>query len=108
MNCDNGIALWNKAKKIIPGGSQLLSKQSEMFLPDQWPSYYKKAKGVEIWDMDDNKFIDMTIMGVGSCTLGYADEDVNKAVKKVINEGSMSTLNSPEEVEKLRIRVLGK
>ena len=43
-----GIELWERAKEIIPGGSQLLSKKSEMFLPDQWPSYYKSAKGVEI------------------------------------------------------------
>jgi len=70
-----------------------------MFLPDRWPSYYNRAKGVEIWDLDDNKFIDMSIMGVGACTLGYADEDVNNAVKKVIDAGSMTTLNSPEEVE---------
>lgn len=76
-----------------------MSKRSEMFLPEQWPAYFKKAKGVEVWDLDGNKFIDMTIMGVGSCILGYADDDVNKAVKKVIDEGSMNTLNSPEEVE---------
>lgn len=99
INCKTGISLWKKAKKLIPGGTQLLSKRSEMFLPGQWPSYYKKAKGVEIWDLDNNKFIDMSIMGVGACTLGYADEDVNKAVKNVIDEGSMSTLNSYEEVE---------
>lgn len=94
-----GIALWNRAKKIIPGGTQLLSKRSELFLPDLWPSYFKKAKGVEIWDLDNNHFIDMSIMGVGACILGYADDDVNEAVKKVIDLGSMSTLNSPEEVE---------
>jgi glutamate-1-semialdehyde aminotransferase len=70
-----------------------------MFLPNLWPSYYKKAKGVEIWDLDSNKFIDMSIMGVGACTLGYSDDDVNNAVKQVIDEGSMATLNSPEEVE---------
>jgi len=99
MNCEKGINLWNKAKKLIPGGSQLLSKRSEMFLPDQWPSYYKKAKGVEIWDLDDNKFIDMSIMGVGACTLGYADNDVDMAVKNVIDNGSMATLNAPEEIE---------
>jgi len=99
MKIQKGIELWNKAKKIIPGGSQLLSKRSEMFLPGQWPSFYKYAKGVEIWDLDDNKYIDMSIMGVGTCILGYADNDVNKAVKKVIDEGSMTTLNSPEEVE---------
>lgn len=94
-----GIRLWNKAKKIIPGGTQLLSKRSEMFLPDQWPSYFKKAKGIEVWDLDGNKLIDMSYMGIGACVLGYADRDVNKAVKKAIDEGSMCTLNSPEEVE---------
>ena len=73
-----GIKLWEEAKKIIPGGTQLLSKRSEQFLPEQWPAYYKKAKGVEIWDLDDNKFVDMSLMGVASCVLGYADKDVNK------------------------------
>ena len=99
LNTKKGVALWKKAKKIIPGGTQLLSKRSEMFLPDQWPSYFTKAKGCEIWDLDGNKYIDMHTMGVGSCILGYADPDVNKAVKAVIDNGSTSTLNSPEEVE---------
>ncbi|SDF57897.1 glutamate-1-semialdehyde 2,1-aminomutase [Methanolobus vulcani] len=94
-----GVETWNRAKKIIPGGSQLLSKRSEMFLPDIWPSYYKKAEGVEVWDLDDNRFIDMSLMGVGSCVLGYSDEDVNKAVKSAVDNGSMCTLNAPEEVE---------
>jgi glutamate-1-semialdehyde aminotransferase len=99
MKIRKGIGLWNKAKRIIPGGSQLLSKRSELFLPEQWPSYYKKAKGVELWDLDGNKFIDMSLMGVGACILGYADDDVNKAVRKVIDKGTMTTLNCPEEVE---------
>ncbi|OGZ22929.1 MAG: aminotransferase class III [Candidatus Nealsonbacteria bacterium RIFCSPLOWO2_01_FULL_41_9] len=94
-----GVQLWNRAKKIIPGGTQLLSKRSEMFLPEHWPSYFKKAKGVRVFDLDGNKLIDMAYMGIGACVLGYADPDVNKAVKKVIDEGSMCTLNSPEEVE---------
>ena len=94
-----GRALWNKAKQVIPGGTQLLSKRSEMFLPDGWPSYYKKAKGVDVWDLDGNRYVDMSLMGVGSCILGYADLDVNRAVKRVIDAGSMNTLNSPEEVE---------
>lgn len=94
-----GPELWNKAKRIIPGGNQLLSKRSEQFLPDIWPSYYKKAKGVEVWDLDGNHFFDMSIMGIGACPLGYADDDVDEAVKSVINNGSMCTLNCPEEVE---------
>lgn len=96
---NSGIELWNKAKKIIPGGTQLLSKRSELALPDQWPTYYKKAKGVTVWDLDGNEFIDMCSMGIGTCILGYADDEVNEAVKKVIDGGSMSTLNCPEDVE---------
>ena len=42
---NRGQKLLKKAKKIIPGGNQLLSKRSEMFLPGYWPTYYKKAKG---------------------------------------------------------------
>ncbi len=96
---NKGIQLWNKAKKIIPGGSQLLSKRTEMILPELWPSYYKKAKGIEVWDLEDKKYIDMFYMGIGSCILGYADDDVHKAVKQVVDDGSMTTLNAPEEVE---------
>lgn len=84
---------------MIPGGNQLLSKRAEMFLPEQWPAYYSKAKGCEVWDLDGKKYTDMSIMGVGSCILGYADKDINSAVKKAVDAGSMSTLNAPEEVE---------
>lgn len=99
MEINKGAELWNKAKRLIPGGTQLLSKRSEMFVPEQWPAYFKKAKGIDVWDLDDNHYIDMSIMGVGTCILGYADDDVNNAVKKVIDAGSICTLNSPEEVE---------
>jgi glutamate-1-semialdehyde aminotransferase len=99
MNIENGLNTWKKAKELIPGGTQLLSKRPEMFLPNQWPAYYKKAKGIEIWDLDGNKYKDMTIMGVGACTLGYADPDVNTAVINMVQNGNMATLNNPEEVE---------
>ena len=99
MKSKKSIDAWRKAKKLIPGGTQLLSKRAERFLPEQWPAYFKKAKGTEITDLDGNRYIDMSIMGIGACVLGYADEDVNKAVKKVIDSGNMATLNSPEEIE---------
>jgi glutamate-1-semialdehyde 2,1-aminomutase len=99
MYSKTGIEMWKEAKKLIPGGTMLLSKRSETFLPGLWPAYYKRAKGVDIWDMDDNKLLDMGIMGVGSCVLGYSDDDVNAAVKKVVDAGSMCTLNSPEDLD---------
>lgn len=90
--------MWAKAKKIIPGGSQLLSKRAEMFLPGQWPAYYQKAKGVAVWDLDGNKYLD-TYGSVGASILGYADPDVDRAVIRAITNGSNATLNCPEEVE---------
>ena len=91
--------LYEKAKRMIPGGTQMLSKRPEMFLPDLWPAYFERAKGCEVWDLDNRKYIDMSYMGIGACTLGYADEDVDSAVKRAIDKGSMNYLNSPEEVE---------
>jgi glutamate-1-semialdehyde 2,1-aminomutase len=96
---NKGQSLYEKAKLIIPGGTQLLSKRPEMFLPENWPSYYSKAKGAEVWDLDGNKYLDMSYMGIGACILGYADPDVDLAVKTAIEAGSMCTLNCPEEVE---------
>lgn len=94
-----GQKLYQKARTRIPGGTQLLSKRPEMLLPEQWPSYYSKAQGVEVWDLDGNRYIDMCNNGIGACILGAADPDVNQAVKAAIEAGSMSTLNCPEEVE---------
>jgi glutamate-1-semialdehyde 2,1-aminomutase len=99
-NCmGKGQDLYNKAKKFIPGGTQLLSKRPEMFLPDQWPAYYEKSEGCEVWDLDGNKYIDASYMGIGACVLGYAHPVVNKSVTDCIAKGSMNTLNAPEEVE---------
>jgi len=94
-----GQELYKKARRLIPGGTQLLSKRPEMFLPEQWPAYYKKAKGVIVTDLDGNEYIDMSIFGVGACVLGYADNDVDNAVKQAIDDGITTTLNCPEEVE---------
>lgn len=93
-----GQKLWKRAKKIIPGGNMLLSKRAEMFLPELWPAYFSKAKGCTVWDMDGNEFTDMCIMGIGTNTLGYGNEQVDDAVRSVIDNGNMSTFNAPEEV----------
>jgi glutamate-1-semialdehyde 2,1-aminomutase len=91
--------LYKKAKKLIPGGTQLLSKRPEMFLPELWPAYYSRAKGCHIWDLDENEYTDMSYMGIGSAILGYADDDVDAAVIEAVQKGNMTTLNAPEEVE---------
>jgi glutamate-1-semialdehyde 2,1-aminomutase len=94
----NGQKLWKRAKQIIPGGNMLLSKRAEMFLPDQWPAYFSKAKGCKVWDLDGKEYIDMSIMGIGTNILGYGHPEVDDAVRSTIDAGNMSTFNCPEEV----------
>ena len=98
-NYTKSMALQEKGKKLIPGLSQLLSKRPDMFAPGVWPGYYSKANGAEVWDLDGNRYIDMSISGIGANVLGYADPDVDNAVKKAIDAGSSSSLNCPEDVE---------
>ena len=93
-----GQNLYKKAKKIIPGGTMLLSKRPEMFLPENWPSYFSKAKGAKLWDLDNNEYVDMSIMGIGTNSLGYGNDEVDEAVSNTIRKGNLSTLNCPEEV----------
>jgi glutamate-1-semialdehyde 2,1-aminomutase len=89
----------DRAKKLIPGMSQLLSKRPDRFSSGIWPGYFSKAKGVTVWDLDGNAYIDMSISGIGANILGYADPDVDAAVVNAIAKGTSSSLNCPEEVE---------
>jgi glutamate-1-semialdehyde aminotransferase len=73
-----------------------------MFAPEVWPSYFSKAKGCRVWDLDGREFIDMSIMSVGACILGYADDEVDDAVCAAIRKGVNSSLNCPEELELAR------
>lgn len=93
-----GQKLWKRAKRVIPGGNMLLSKRAEMFLPEQWPAYFSKAKGCLVWDLDGREYIDMSIMGIGTNILGYGHPEVDEAVHQAVDAGNMSTLNCPEEV----------
>jgi glutamate-1-semialdehyde 2,1-aminomutase len=99
MRGQAGQELYRRARTRIPGGTQLLSKRPEMFLPEHWPAYYSRAQGARVWDLDGNMYYDFTLNGVASCILGAADPEVDEAVMTAIRAGSMSTLNPPEEVE---------
>lgn len=94
-----GQQLYRRARGRIPGGTQLLGKRPEQYLPGGWPAYYSRAQGCTVWDLDERPYADFTSNGIGTCLLGYADPVVNAAVTDCISKGSMCTLNSPAEVE---------
>jgi glutamate-1-semialdehyde 2,1-aminomutase len=95
---NQGQKLWRRAKKIIPGGTMLFSKNPDLFLPNFWPAYFEKTKGCNIWDLEGRKYLDLSMMGIGTNILGYSRREVDDAVKNIIKKGNMSTLNSKEEI----------
>ena len=93
-----GAKLWIRAQKTIAGGNMLLTKHPYRFLKEYWPTYFNKTKGCKVWDLNQNKFLDFSYMGVGTNSLGYSRKEIDQEVVKKIKLGNMSTLNSPEEV----------
>ena len=57
-----------------------------------------KAKGCYVWDLDNKKYLDMSLMSVGTNILGYSNNQVDNAVIKAIRNSNMSSLNCPEEI----------
>jgi glutamate-1-semialdehyde aminotransferase/spore coat polysaccharide biosynthesis protein SpsF (cytidylyltransferase family) len=97
-NLNTGQKMWKRAKNIIPGGTMLFSKNPDLFLPKFWPAYFERTKGCDVWDLEGRKYFDLSMMGVGTNILGYSRKEVDDAVRKAINKGNMSTLNSKEEI----------
>ena len=95
---NKGQKLWGKAIEIIPGGNGLLSKRPARYAQELWPVYFSEAHGVTVKDLENNSYIDMAQMGIGSAILGYSNARVNEKVKAAINSGINTTLNAPEEV----------
>ncbi len=99
MHIPSGLAMQDRARRRIPGMTQLLSKRPDMFSLGVWPGYYSRAKGSTVWDLDGNEYLDMSIGGIGANVLGYADDEVDEAVVRAIRNGVSCSLNCAEEVE---------
>jgi glutamate-1-semialdehyde aminotransferase len=100
-------ALWQRALKAIPVGTQTFGKS-----PKQWglgtvPSFLQRAQGSHVWDVDGNEYIDYG-MALGPIILGYNYPKVSAAIVEQLAEGSIFSLNHPLEVEvsELLIRLI--
>lgn len=93
-----GPELWQRAQSVISCGTGLLSKRAESFDAQGWPSYFSRASGCEVWDLNGRRYIDFA-GGCGAILLGYADPEVNAAVRRRVALGTYSTLLNPQEIE---------
>jgi glutamate-1-semialdehyde aminotransferase len=90
--------LWERAERLIPSGTQTLSKGPNQFVMGVTPKYLKSGKGSHVFDVDGNEYIDYP-MALGPILLGYGYAPVVEAVIKQVREGTTFTLMHPLEVE---------
>lgn len=91
-------ALLKRALRTIPLGTQTFSKSLTQYPLGVSPYFAARARGSRLWDVDGNEYIDF-INGLAAITLGYNDPDVNDAVHRQVDEGSIFSLSHSLEFE---------
>ncbi|HBL27932.1 MAG TPA: aspartate aminotransferase family protein [Acidobacteria bacterium] len=91
-------ALWERAARLIPAGTQTLAKGPGQWVRGVAPKYLRRGQGCHVWDVDGNEYIDYS-MGVGPISLGYAYERIDAAVRAQLADGITFSLMHPLEVE---------
>lgn len=84
------------AERRIPLGSQTFSKSRTQYPVGISPLFTDRAKGAYIWDIDNNKYLDL-VNSLAAITIGYKDKRVNAAVRTQLKQGV--TLSLPSRLE---------
>lgn len=98
MNLKCSKDLFERTSKRIPWGTQTNAKKWPAGAREYFPAFIQRGKGCRIWDVDGNEYIDFKC-ACGPVILGYADDEVNAAVKRQIDEGTMYNMAHPLEIE---------
>ncbi len=93
----------SKLNKVIPGGAHTYSRGNDQY-PSNAPEILERGKGAYVWDPSGRKFLDYG-MALRAVTLGYADERVNQAAFKGIQNGVNLTRASTIELEAAEVMV---
>jgi glutamate-1-semialdehyde 2,1-aminomutase len=92
------MELYRRALELIPGGTQLISRRPTRYANGISPVYAVRAQGARFWDVDGNEYIDW-VSGIGAIILGYADAEVDRAVHRQIESGTIYSVNHELEIE---------
>jgi len=90
--------LWERARGLIPAGTQTLAKGPSQYVDGVAPKYLRRGRGAHVWDVDGNEYIDLS-MAVGPVVLGYCYPAVDDAIRRQLEDGITFSLMHPLEVE---------
>jgi glutamate-1-semialdehyde 2,1-aminomutase len=82
---------------LIPGGAHTYSRGDDQF-PAIAPPVLARGKGAYVWDADGRRYLDYG-MGLRAVTIGYADERINAAALRQMENGVNLTRASLIELE---------
>ena len=90
---DTSAREFARALKVIPTGIHgHLGPVAGCAIPvDAYPKFAARSKGAYFWDLDGNRFIDY-MCAYGPNILGYADEDVDRAVIEQMQQGDCASV----------------
>lgn len=87
-----------RARELIPGASQTLSKGPTQWVQGVAPAYIARGEGAFVWDVDGNRYLDFP-MALGPIILGHCDPAVEQAIIEQLHDGITFTLPHPIELE---------
>jgi glutamate-1-semialdehyde aminotransferase len=90
--------LLDRARAVIPGASQTVSKGPTQWVQGVAPAFVARASGAVVWDVDGNAYLDFP-MALGPVILGHAHPAVNAAIVRQLEDGITYTLPHRLEVE---------
>ena len=90
--------LWENAIRLMPRGTQTLSKCPDQFVDGVYPKFVKKSKGAYVKGLDNKWYLDF-MCGLGPIILGYNHKRTNKAVKNELKNGIIHSLPTLLEQE---------
>lgn len=90
-------ALRLRLHKAIPGGAHTYSRGDDQF-PTNAPPVLARGKGAYVWDTHGNRYLDYG-MALRAISIGYADDRVNAAAIRQIENGVNLTRASEIELE---------
>lgn len=82
----NENRLWENAIKLMPRGTQTMSKCPDQFVDGVYPKFVKSGKGAYLYGLDGKKYLDY-MCGLGPIILGYNHKSTNEAIKKQLKDG---------------------
>lgn len=89
--------LWERSARVIVGGGQAHKRPVEI-MELGGPGFALRAKGAYFTDADGHEYIDY-LLGYGPIMLGHADPDVNEAVRRQMEAGTIYSIEHPLAVE---------